>query len=464
MIQISKRRGSPLVQHGVTLIELLVAMVLGLLVAGGIITVFSSTSNSSKAQTQLARLQEEGRFAITRLSGDLRLANGQYCNNSGGVASTAANGTLLDQLRAPRVYATNLIGAAGAVSGALADVTTAWGAGTYPSAPTAAYPMPAFLFMRGYDCTLTACTPADPTTAGLPAMGTALGNRVKGADVITVRYVDSGSGWSIGQTGGSSLAVASSAGVQSLTSVTITPLPGAGEPAASTFGGNDLAMLADCSSAQIFALGSASGGLLTVAGGANLTTTTPPVPSPQSAPRLFDVNRDFRTVTYYLRVVSVNNDGKAPFTGALVRRVNGGVKADGVTPKIPGGSEDELVRGVERLDFRYGVEDVAGNTTFLTAAEVDGGTNCPPQEPGAVTTVGCLWRAVKSIEVSVLMDGQVPLYTLSADNLKYAYSADNNPGLLAPSGHAYKPNDQGFPDQVLRREFTALVAVRNFNP
>jgi type IV pilus assembly protein PilW len=191
----------------------------------------------------------------------------------------------------------------------------------------------------------------------------------------------------------------------------------------------------------------------------NLTTTPPPVPNPQSAPKLFDVNRDFRTVTYYLRVVSVNNDGKAPFTGALIRRVNGGTA--GV-----GGSEDELVRGVERMDFRYGVEDFDGNTSFLAAADVDSATNCPPQEPGALTTAGCLWRSVKSIEVNLLMDGQVPLYTLSADNLKYAYSADPNPGLLAPgdSSRAVKPGDQGFPDQLLRREFSVLVAVRNFNP
>ncbi|MEO8810344.1 MAG: PilW family protein [Rhodanobacter sp.] len=456
------RRRSPSSQHGVTLIELLVAMVLGLLVAGGIITVFSSTSSSSKAQTQLARLQEEGRFAITRISGDLRMANGQYCNNSGGVASAGASGTLLDQLRAPRVYAANLIGPAGAISGALADVTTVWNAGTYPAAPTDAYAMPAFLFMRGYDCTLTACTPVDPHAAinSIPAMGAALGNRVKGSDVITVRYVNSGSGWAVyptGTPGVSTLTVTTSGGVDTLTSVNL--VQAAGEPPVSDFGGTDLAMLADCSSAQIFALSSVGGGVLTVAGTPdNLTATTPPVPTPQAAPKLFDVNRDFRTVTYYLKVVSVNNDGNAPFTGALIRRVNGSVG--------PGGSEDELVRGVERLDFRYGVEDSAGNTSFLTAAQVDSSTtNCPPSEPGALTPrTGCLWRAIKSIEVSVLMDGQVPLYTLSADNLKYAYSADLNPGLLAPGGHAYKPVDQGFPDQVLRREFTALVALRNFNP
>ena len=457
ILQIPWRGRSPSAQHGVTLIELMVAMALGLLVAGGIITVFSSTSSSSKAQTQLARLQEEGRFAINRLGVDLRMANGQYCNNSGGTATAATNGTLLDQLRAPRVYAPGFIGAAGAVSGALADVTTPFGSSPYPATPTDAYAIPAFLYMRGYDCTLTACTPADPTTAGLPKMGLNLGDRVKGTDVITVRYVNSEGGWAIGHAGGSTLTIDSSGGVDTLTRLNIVPLPG--EPDKSEFAGNDLAMLADCSNSQIFALSSVAGGVLTVTGGATLTGTPPPVPSPQSAPRLFNVNRDFRTVTYYLRVVSVNNDGAAPFTGALIRRVNGGLPN-----AVHGGSEDELVRGVERLDFRYGVEDAAGNTSFLTAAQVDSATNCPPQEPGALTSAGCRWRGVKSIEVSILMGGQVPLHTLPADNLKYAYSADTSPGLLAPGGHAYKPSDQGFPDQLLRREFTSLVAVRNFNP
>ena len=69
-------------KSGFTLIELMVAMVLGILVAGGIVTIFISTSSSTKAQTQLARLQEEGRYAIARLSNDLSMANGQYCTNT----------------------------------------------------------------------------------------------------------------------------------------------------------------------------------------------------------------------------------------------------------------------------------------------------------------------------------------------------------------------------------------------
>jgi type IV pilus assembly protein PilW len=223
----------------------------------------------------------------------------------------------------------------------------------------------------------------------------------------------------------------------------------------------DLFMLADCSNAQIFPATASSTGVITPVanttdGFGTGTANLPTAQEPESVPKVFDVNRDFQTVTYYLKLVSVNNDGQAPFTGALMRRVNG------VTGR--GGSEDELVRGVERLDFRYGVQDANGKISFLSAKDVDASTSCPPGELDALTTTGCLWRGIVSIEVSLLMDGQTPLYTLTGNQLNYRYSADANTGLLPPSGHAIKPSDQGFPDQLLRREFSVLVPVRNYNP
>ncbi|MGN6657048.1 MAG: PilW family protein [Rhodanobacter sp.] len=455
-------RMMPRAAHGFTLIELMVAMVLGLLVAAGIVTVFASTSSSNKAQNQLAQLQEAGRFAVTRMGTDLRMANGQYCATTGGVPEAGAGGVLLDHLLTPKVYAKKLIGAAGAVSGALGDVTTAWGSGSYPAAPTAPYSMPSFLFMRGYDCTLTACLPVDPHTAinAIPAMGTAIDNRVKGADVLTVRYINPAAGWAIVPAGttGSQLATSSSS-ASTITSITLTQQ--AGEPPVSNAVNGDLFMLTDCSSAQIFPATVSSGLITPVAnstdGFGTGTANLPTAQLPQSAPKVFDVNRDFQTVTYYLKLVSVNNDGKAPLTGALMRRVNGG-------PAGRGGSEDELVRGVERLDFRYGVQDANGKISFLSAKDVDAATSCPPSELNALTSKGCLWRGIVSIEVSLLMDGQTPLYTLTGNQLNYRYSADTNTGLLPPSGHAIKPSDQGFPDQLLRREFNVLVPVRNYNP
>jgi type IV pilus assembly protein PilW len=436
-------------QSGVTLIELMVAMVLGLLVAGGIVTVFSSTSSSNKAQLQLARLQEEGRFAITRLTGDLRMANGQYCSSTGGVATnTGSNQLYMDSLRAPKVYAKDLIGA-------LSDVTTQWAASPYPAAPIAPYYLPAFLSMRGYDCTKTACTPVDPHAAvpGIPAMGTAVGDRVVGTSILTLRYMNSSRGWAVD--GVNTKTTADATG--NLASVTVSPA--AGEPPLADFKAGDLAMLADCSNAQIFAVSAPSSGVMAVDGANNFSGSAPINQQPQSAPRLFDLNSDLLTVTYYLQVVDNGNGQK---TGALMRRVNG--------------TAEEIVRGVERLNFLYGVEDNNGNTRYLSAADVDsrvsGALNCPPSVPSAdssapsINPVGCMWRAVKSIDVRILMDGQVPLYTLAANDLGFTYASDGNTTPKPPDdgSRAVTPTDQGFVNQMLRREFSALVSVRNYNP
>jgi len=421
-------------QSGVTLIELMVALVLGLLVAAGIVTVFMSTSSSNRAQTQLARLQEEGRFAINRLTSDMQMANAQYCTNTGGVAKATNSGTYVDGLRASMVYAKSL-------TAALSDNTTTMGSGSYPGVPTSPYAFPSFLSMRGYDCDSSTCTPVKPETGTtLPAMGKAVGSRVIGADVLTLRYLDSSGGWAV--TGGAGTSITASGG--SISSITL--VPASNESTAAAFKSGDLAMVADCSGSQIFAASIASG-VITPDGTNNLGT--PASQQPMSAARVFDFNKSYQTVTYYLAVV---DNGNGQTTGALIRRLNG--------------VDQELVRGIERMDFLYGVEDSNGNTRYLTADKVDAGTACTTAAPGVLSSdPGCMWRSVKSIEVNVLMDGQIPLYTLLSSDMQYSYGSDaTTTALAAPSGHAITPSAQGFPDQMLRREFSALVSVRNFNP
>jgi type IV pilus assembly protein PilW len=448
-------------QSGVTLIELMVAMVLGLLVAAGIVTIFTSTSSSNRAQTQLARLQEQGRFAVTQLKADLSMTNGMYCSNSGGSATQNASKTYIDGLRVPTVYTKETVAP---LAGALADLTTPW-ASPYPAAaPTTPYSLPSFMMMRGYDCTISTCTPADPNTLvpGIPKQGTAVGSRVVGTDVLTLRYVNPARGWSIYPTGSAVGSTLTANTDSSLNQITLAPA--AGEPPATDFVTGDLAMLADCSTGQIFSVNKVGTSLVPNAAG-NLVV--PNALQPMSAPKLFDLNRDFQTVTYFLQVAD-NGNGKT--TGALMRRVNGG--ADSAATISHGGTVTEVVRGIERLDFQYGVEYPDGTIHFLTAAAVDASTKTTP---GCTATVpfpadpvndrGCLWRAVKSIEVDVLMDGQFALYTLTANEMQYVYSADGNTAPAAPdSVRIAKPVDQGFVNQMLRREFSALVSVRNYNP
>ncbi|MCB1567806.1 MAG: PilW family protein [Xanthomonadales bacterium] len=432
-------------QTGMTLIELLVAMVIGLLVIGGVGAVFLSTSSSVKALDQVASLQESGRFAISTLVSDIGMANAQYCSGSGGVARPTGASILLDDLRAPKVYARGAL-----LLNALKDVTTPWGSSGYPAVPTKAYAMPEYLSMRGYDCTTSSCTPVDPNASisAIPAQGTAIGKRVVGSSVLTLRYLDSTRGWSVtGQPGGSSITAGIGGAVQ-----TITLSPQSGEPAVNTFGASSLAMLADCSLSQVFAVTGQGGSSLVPDAGNNFDT--PNAMTGSKALRLFDFNNAYNTVTYFLQVVDAGN-GNGETTGALMRRFNG--------------TSEELVRGIERLNFRYGVMQASGLVRFMTANEIDtaGVSNCP-WEPSmdSVTGVnpkGCLWRAVTSVEVDLLASGQVPLRNLTDQELFYSYGAQTTPA--APTSHAIQPvANQGFPQRLLRREFTALVATRNFNP
>ncbi|HET6553361.1 MAG TPA: PilW family protein [Dyella sp.] len=436
-------RASVARQAGVSLIELMVAMVLGLLVAAGIINVFLSTSSSYRAHNQLAQVQETGRYAVERMAEDLRMANAQFCTGTGGIASEGGAGIYLDGLRAPVVYARNLAAAINTK-----DLTTRWGqtsgSNTYPQAPTAPYALPSFLWMRGYDCDEKNCKPVTPPTSFLPAMGRQADNRVVGSGVLTLRYVDPARGWTLG--GGSYVVTEPTSGA--VTSIHVAP--SAGEPALSEFESAHLALLADCSGSQVFAVN----GNPDFVPDANLNFAAPVVRHAKSPLRLFDFNTDFVVVTYYLKVIA-NDDGTT--TGALIRKDKG--------------SDQEIVRGVERLDFLYGVEDNNGNTRYLSAGEVDsnagGSIACPPPAPLPLPTdPGCLWRAIKSIEVHLLVSAEMPLYTLTPSEQMFAYQLDGIAEPAAPDapGRRVTPRAQGFLSQKVRREFVALVSVRNYNP
>ncbi|MFT4726928.1 MAG: type IV pilus assembly protein PilW [Granulosicoccus sp.] len=72
--------------RGFSLIELMIAMVLGLMISAGIFTVFSGNKRSSDLNTAMADMQENARFALNQLSSDIRMAGYQGCKdiNSGG--------------------------------------------------------------------------------------------------------------------------------------------------------------------------------------------------------------------------------------------------------------------------------------------------------------------------------------------------------------------------------------------
>lgn len=74
-------------QVGFSLIELMIAMVIGLLVVGGAVGIFLSNRQVSRATEGVGRLQESARVAFELMSRDLREAAGNPCVNNLPVAN-----------------------------------------------------------------------------------------------------------------------------------------------------------------------------------------------------------------------------------------------------------------------------------------------------------------------------------------------------------------------------------------
>ena len=68
-------------QTGLSLIELMIASVIGLVLLGGAVTIFSSNSASSKLSTGMARIQDNGRVALDIISYSIRMTGYEGCRD-----------------------------------------------------------------------------------------------------------------------------------------------------------------------------------------------------------------------------------------------------------------------------------------------------------------------------------------------------------------------------------------------
>lgn len=98
-------------QFGMTLIELLVAMVISLLLAGIVVQVYISGRHSSRLTSAMSRTQESGRFALEFLIEEVRMADFWGCVNSDLVREQNPASAL--QARIPAIEATILYGVRG---------------------------------------------------------------------------------------------------------------------------------------------------------------------------------------------------------------------------------------------------------------------------------------------------------------------------------------------------------------
>ena len=70
-----------------TLIEIMIALLIGVFLLGGIMLVFISSKQTYRTQENLSRLQENGRFAMEFLSRDIRMAGFWDCMTSNSAVS-----------------------------------------------------------------------------------------------------------------------------------------------------------------------------------------------------------------------------------------------------------------------------------------------------------------------------------------------------------------------------------------
>jgi type IV pilus assembly protein PilW len=68
-------------QAGLSLIELMIAIALGIFITGGLISLFINSNQTYRVQENLSRMQENARFAMGFLSRDIRVADYSGCNN-----------------------------------------------------------------------------------------------------------------------------------------------------------------------------------------------------------------------------------------------------------------------------------------------------------------------------------------------------------------------------------------------
>lgn len=95
----NQRHYSNVTQRGLTLIELMIALTIGLFLVGAVSALFVNTRNGFDYSNEVARLQETGRFALEAISRDVRMAGYNGCGRTvatANVVNNASTNPLLD--------------------------------------------------------------------------------------------------------------------------------------------------------------------------------------------------------------------------------------------------------------------------------------------------------------------------------------------------------------------------------
>ena len=87
-------------QQGVTLVELMITLLLGLIITAGVIQIFISNKATYSTQEGIVQMNENMRFAFEKIGKDIRMAGFLGCRRSVPRINMAING----EMKGPAQY------------------------------------------------------------------------------------------------------------------------------------------------------------------------------------------------------------------------------------------------------------------------------------------------------------------------------------------------------------------------
>ena len=341
-------------ERGFSLVELMVALALGLLLTIAMATVYLTSKSSFSRQQQLSSLQQNVRIAFEYLAGDARVVGHLGCYT--GLPTLPAGGDFNSALAATGMGTNYALGVEG------------------------------YEYTGGIALTLASSAPANTTTAAswetnvasnavntIPVTTISATGLTPGSDVLVIRTV-----------AGRPVRLAANT-VSAGTTLSLENMAGGTCSNGSTakvsgFCTNSHGLIASCTRARVFQVQSIAAQTLTLTG----TLGTDPLYLTGTA-EVFPM----QTLVYY---VARSSSGT---TTSLYRRTFDGDNAAGL--------EQELIEGVENMQLRYGVD---------TDATPDGIVNLYVPAKGATGTAADSvtdWSRVVAVRMSLLMRSTTPV-------------------------------------------------------
>jgi type IV pilus assembly protein PilW len=397
--------------RGFSLVELMIAIVLGLLVTDAMIAMFTSVRSASRVSTGVAALADSGRFALDSIEQVTRAAGNLTCDSTAPVSAAgvpvvrviSALNTGGDPLLSN--YDQPLAGYEAVGSGPGAALVLA-------TTPVADHTTTDWRATAALGNALDALLANPPVPAGEMAP---VGAPIAGSDVLVVHEVPSDAKPAY------TTAVATGLGAFPISSTT-------------TFAGaQQIGMISNCLQTEVFQVGAFGAGVVALGGAA-----TPGNAGGTLSPNIdFEVGAQVDPVDTTVFYIGIGADGD----GALFKYdTHGGV--------LGGASSvnEELVPDVESMQILYGVETAASATTqtaaqYVTAAKV------------AITSVTGDFNGVISVKIALLVaspPGAVQKGTA-------VYASPPAPSLL---GTAWSIPA----DNRMRRVYEQTMFLRNMSP